>query len=222
MRAAPDGPAPDQRGAHACAGDERAVSAHLCDSAVRDHDHHADACAGGRHAHLLVFGVHQLCRTGGQRGHAQPAAALGHPARLHPQSGPAQPLGLQPRRASGTHLLWAWAKTTSMCTTSGPAKAWARSRTAPASTWAPATRSSWPTAASCSKPSRRCRPGACRPALHKTPWPASASAPTRWTALPPAAMAAMVARGLRGQTQRRPVGCRPARPCATPADTSAA
>ena len=35
-----------------------------------------------------------------------------------------------------------------------------RSRTARASTWAPATRSSWPTAACCSRRSRRCRPAA--------------------------------------------------------------
>jgi phthalate 4,5-dioxygenase oxygenase subunit len=42
---------------------------------------------------------------------------------------------------------WAWARATSTCTTSGPARAWAPSRTARASTWARPTRSSWPTAA---------------------------------------------------------------------------
>lgn len=34
----------------------------------------------------------------------------------------------------------AWARATSMCTTSGPARAWAPSRTAPASIWAPPTK----------------------------------------------------------------------------------
>ena len=40
----------DARARHACA-----VSVHLRDSAVGNADHHADARAGGRHAHLLVF-----------------------------------------------------------------------------------------------------------------------------------------------------------------------
>jgi hypothetical protein len=55
--------------------------------------------------------------------------------------------GASTRPSSARAPTWAWAKATSTCTTSGRWKAWAPSRTARASTWAPATRSSWPTGA---------------------------------------------------------------------------
>jgi phthalate 4,5-dioxygenase len=58
------------------------------------------------------------------------------------------------------------------------------SRTAPASTWAPPTRSSWPTAACCCRPSRRA--GRRPPPRHGRPGAGTprCRAPTRWTASP--------------------------------------
>ena len=134
------GAAADDRRAHARARHPRHLSAHLRDPAVGDADHHADARAGGRHPHLLVFVVHQLRRVRWTR---KPCAAQ----RLQfitlpdyiPKSGRHNHWGFNPEEQR-RRPTWAWARTTSTCTTSGPWKAWAPSRTARASTWAPATR----------------------------------------------------------------------------------
>jgi phthalate 4,5-dioxygenase oxygenase subunit len=82
---------------------------------------------------------------------------------------------------------WAWARTTSTCTTSGPWRAWAPSRTARASTWAPATRSSWPTAVCCSRPSRRCRPAARHPGVADAAQAAAMTGPDTVDGVAPAA-----------------------------------
>ena len=84
--------------------------------------------------------LHQLRRAARQGGDAQPAPGLHHAARLRAEERPPQRLGLQPRGAAHRAPTSAWARTTSTCTTSGRSRAWARSRTARASTWAPATR----------------------------------------------------------------------------------
>jgi phthalate 4,5-dioxygenase oxygenase subunit len=86
-----------------------------------------------------------------------------------PKSGRHNNWGFNPEEQMSTRPTWAWARKTSTCTTSGRWRAWAPSRTARANTWAPRTRSSWPTGACCSRPSRRCRPVACRPASPTRP-----------------------------------------------------
>jgi phenylpropionate dioxygenase-like ring-hydroxylating dioxygenase large terminal subunit len=71
---------------------------------------------------------------------ARPAPGLRLAARLRAAEGPAQPLGLRCRRSSAPAPTSAWARKTSTCTTSGRWRAWARSRTGPASISAPPTR----------------------------------------------------------------------------------
>ncbi len=100
----------------------------------------------------------------------QPAPGRRHAARLPAEAWAATTTGASTPRSSARAPTSAWARKTSTCTTSGPWRAWAPSRTARASTWAPATRSSWPTGALLLQGHRdgargrhaagRCRPGA--------------------------------------------------------------
>ena len=139
--AAADDAAADDRRAHARARHARRLPAHLRDPAVGDDHDHADARAGRRHAHLLVFSFFTSfdAPLDKETMRAQ-RLRLRLAARLRAAQGPAQPLGLRPRGAAHAAPTSAWARKTSTCTTSGRWRAWARSRTARASTWAPATR----------------------------------------------------------------------------------
>ena len=115
----------DARARHA-----RAVPGDLRDPALGDDHDHADARAGRRHAHLLVFVLHQLRRAARQGGDARAAPGVRHAARVRAAARPPQRTGASMPRSSARAPTSAWARTTSTCTTSGRSRAWARSRTA--------------------------------------------------------------------------------------------
>jgi glutamine synthetase len=175
-----------QRPAHPHPRDQRDLPAHLRDSAVRDDDHHPDACAGGRHAHLLVRVLHQLRRAAGQGGHAQPAAGGRHAARLHPQVGPHNNWGFSAEEQRSRTYLGMGEERHQRARPVGLESMGAiqdrtREHLGTSDKVIMANRRN------CSRRSRRCRPAARRRAWPIRKSPRTAWAPTRWTAWPPPA-----------------------------------
>ena len=138
--AAPDDAAADERRADPRARDPCGVSGDLRDPVVGDDHDHADARAGRRHAHLLVHLLHELRRPARQGRDARPAPGLRDACPTTRRSTAATTTGASIPKSSARAPTSAWARTTSTCTTSGRSRAWARSRTARASTSARATR----------------------------------------------------------------------------------
>jgi len=143
----------DERRTH-CARDQPGVSAGVSRSRCRADDDHASGTFRWTTQLLLVRDLPRPSGSPWTGADAHAAAAALRAAGLPAEAQPRQRVRLRCDRSSAPAPIPAWART-STCTTSGP---WSRrggSRTAPASTSAPATRRSWPTDGCCCARSTR-------------------------------------------------------------------